>query len=101
MIEILSCYTRAKVYTSATAQTIKEAVIEGLRGGADLRGAKTDRLVLTIIGCHIKTIVAWLADYQEIGHAAGYSEAEIAEYGGHLTRIDVALKALIEAGHAS
>ena len=39
MIEILNCYTKAVLYTSATANYIAEAVEEAVKGGANLSGA--------------------------------------------------------------
>ncbi len=83
--------------------------------GADLGGAKTDentaidRQVITIvgsrhvitatagtvrIGCQSWPIAEWLERFAYIGADNGYTAAEIEEYGGHLRRIDAALKAL-------
>jgi hypothetical protein len=69
--------------------------------GANLSGAK--QRVVTIqgsrnqivaidddiqIGCYRKTSAEWMAYYEEVGAAEGYSPEQIAEYGEHLRHIE-------------
>lgn len=45
------------------------------------------------IGCERKTLAEWLESYQAIGRKEGYTDEQIAEYGGWLNAIAAILKA--------
>ena len=45
------------------------------------------------IGCHRRTLAEWLENYQAIGHEEGYTDEQIAEYGGWLKAIAAILEA--------
>ena len=40
-----------------------------------------------IIGCHSKPLTWWQEHYKRKGANEGYSEAEIAEYGGYIAKL--------------
>ena len=78
--------------------------------GADLRGAnlRCKQQVCAIhasrhaiyaidddvrIGCHRKPLADWLETFEVVGQENGYTEAEIAEYGGWLRAIAAVLGA--------
>ena len=74
--------------------------------GANLRGAKqyicqihaSRHAIVAIdddarIGCHRKPLAEWLETFEAVGRENGYSEAEIAEYGGWLRQIAAVLAA--------
>ena len=44
------------------------------------------------IGCYHKPIGEWLNEYEGIGKAEGYGEAEIAEYRSHLDYFNQMMK---------
>jgi hypothetical protein len=39
------------------------------------------------IGCHTHDFAYWEKHYRAIGHKEGYTEEQIAEYGGHIVHI--------------
>ena len=43
------------------------------------------------IGCHRKPLAEWLETFEAVGRENGYTEAEIAEYGGWLRQIAAVL----------
>ena len=45
------------------------------------------------IGCHRKPLAEWLETFEAVGRQNGYTEAEIAEYGGWLRQIAAVLAA--------
>ena len=45
------------------------------------------------IGCHRKSLAEWLETFEAVGRENGYTEAEIAEYGGWLRQIAAVLAA--------
>ena len=45
------------------------------------------------IGCHRKPLAEWLETFEAVGRENGYTEAEIAEYGGWLRQIAAVLAA--------
>ena len=45
------------------------------------------------IGCERKALAEWLETYEAVGRQNGYTEAEIAEYGGWLRQIAAVLAA--------
>lgn len=108
-VEILHRDTKAVLYTSATASTIAEAVLEARTHGADLHGADLhgakgllpgglvplqiggSRHWLIVrepgyitIGCHHQSLAWWREHYKATGRTDGYSEAEVAEYAAHI-----------------
>ena len=107
MIEILDRFTRAVLYSSATANDIATAVAEAVKSraylsgaylsGADLSGAqhvlrisggRHDIVVsdtgMVSIGCHDYPIERWLASYKVIGQAENYGPEEIEDYADRL-----------------
>ena len=102
--DIMDRWTRAVVYSSATATNVKEATAEAVTGGANLSGANLgDLKILQVggsvhfivalstpdglelrIGCHHKPLAEWLKHYRAIGKVNGYTPAQITEYGAHL-----------------
>ena len=140
-MEIIHRYSKVVLYSRATATTIAEAIIEAVKGGAnlggadlgganlgganlgganlgganlgdaDLGGADLDRWSIVIIGsrhvitayadrisigCHTRTIEKWLANYKSTGKMEDYTDTEIAEYGGHLRRIQAVMNAMAQ-----
>ena len=100
MIDIINRWTDAIMRHSETADTIAQAVMEAIKGGANLRDAK--QYVIRIqgsrheinvidrdvrIGCKRMTLDEWLTEFEAIGEEQGYTPQQIAEYGAHLRHI--------------
>ena len=114
MIEILNRYTKAVLYTSATADTIAAAVLETRTRGADLGGAYLsgadlsgavgllpDGIVplqilgtkhfiivrspgMITIGCKHHEIAWWREHAVALGKTENYTPAQITEYAAHI-----------------
>ena len=99
MIDIRNKY--GAVLRTVDADTLREADLRG----ADLRCKQyicqihaSRHAIIAIdddlrIGCHRKPLAKWLKTFEAVGRENGYTEAEIAEYGGWLRQIAAVLAA--------